>query len=122
MRRALRRDEARARARGAARAARRRRHRAAALRDFIARYDRRGRCSTSTRLLGLRGRLWRTCSRRADFERLAEQLGGIRGQFILSINDTPEIREIFGRFELEEVETTYSIGTKTPAPASASAS
>jgi DNA adenine methylase len=48
---------------------------------------------------------------RADFERLAEQLAGIRGQFVLSINDTPGVREIFGRFVLEEVETTYTIGT-----------
>jgi DNA adenine methylase len=50
---------------------------------------------------------------RADFERLAEQLAGIRGQFILSINDTPGAREVFGRFELEDVATTYSLGTKS---------
>jgi DNA adenine methylase len=49
----------------------------------------------------------------ADFEALAEQLAGIRGAFILSINDTPEIREIFGRFAFEEVETTYSLATRT---------
>jgi DNA adenine methylase len=48
-----------------------------------------------------------------DFEALAELLAGIRGAFILSINDTPEIREIFGRFELEAVQTTYAICTKT---------
>jgi len=32
---------------------------------------------------------------RADFMRLAEMLRGIRGRFILSINDRPEIRELF---------------------------
>jgi DNA adenine methylase len=53
---------------------------------------------------------------------LAEQLAGIRGQFILSINDTPGAREVFGRFELEEVETTYGSARRWPAPASASAS
>lgn len=47
----------------------------------------------------------------ADFARLAEQLGDIAGRFILSINDTPEIREIFGDFPFEEVRTTYSIAS-----------
>lgn len=44
-----------------------------------------------------------------DFDRLAELLGGIAGRFILSINDTPEIRQVFRGFALEEVQTTYSI-------------
>ncbi|MFN3388487.1 MAG: DNA adenine methylase [Allosphingosinicella sp.] len=48
---------------------------------------------------------------RGDFERLAEQLAGIQGKFVLSINDTPGVREVFRRFELEEVETTYTIAT-----------
>lgn len=48
---------------------------------------------------------------RADFERLAEQLSGISGQFILSINDTPGAREVFGRFAIEEVQTTWTIST-----------
>ncbi|WP_345785277.1 DNA adenine methylase [Roseisolibacter sp. H3M3-2] len=47
----------------------------------------------------------------ADFAQLAEQLEGIEGRFILSINDTPLAREVFGRFELEEVETTWTIST-----------
>lgn len=49
---------------------------------------------------------------RADFERLAEQLAGIRGQFILSINYTPGAREVFGRFAIDAVETTYGICTR----------
>jgi DNA adenine methylase len=48
---------------------------------------------------------------RADFERLAEQLSGISGRFILSINDTPAVREVFGRFRMEEVQTTYTLST-----------
>lgn len=47
---------------------------------------------------------------RADFERLAEQLSVIAGRFILSINDTPGAREVFGRFAFDEAETTYTIG------------
>jgi|GEM_PF-3528112 len=47
---------------------------------------------------------------RQDFERLAEQLAGLRGRFILSLNDRPEVRETFGAFAMEAVETTYSVG------------
>lgn len=49
---------------------------------------------------------------RGDFEQLAEQLARIRGCFILSINDTPGVRDVFGRFDLEVTQTTYAIGTK----------
>lgn len=49
----------------------------------------------------------------ADFHRMAEQLAGLRGKFLLSINDTPEIRKIFAAFEIEAVETAYSIGSAT---------
>ena len=48
---------------------------------------------------------------RADFERLSEQLSEIRGRFVLSINDTPGAREVFGRFAFDEVETTYTLST-----------
>jgi DNA adenine methylase len=44
-----------------------------------------------------------------DFERLSDLLSVLSGRFILSINDTPEIREIFGQFEIEEVTVTYTI-------------
>jgi DNA adenine methylase len=49
---------------------------------------------------------------RADFERLAEQLADIKGQFLLSLNDTPGVREVFSRFTIEAVETTYGISGK----------
>jgi DNA adenine methylase len=48
---------------------------------------------------------------RADFDKLAAALGRARGKFLLSINDTPEIRACFSAFEIEEVETTWTIGT-----------
>lgn len=39
------------------------------------------------------------------------------GRFILSINDVPEIRELFGAFELEPVELTYTVaGGKSVRP------
>ncbi|TAN72316.1 MAG: DNA adenine methylase [Magnetospirillum sp.] len=49
---------------------------------------------------------------RADFERLAALLGGLQGRFILSLNDVPGVREVFGRFEIEAVETSYSVSRK----------
>lgn len=47
---------------------------------------------------------------REDFERMAAQLAGISGKFILSLNDTPEVREIFKAFTLFEIKTVYTIG------------
>ena len=46
---------------------------------------------------------------RADFHSMAQLLAEIRGRFILSLNDLPEVREIFAGFELVEVRTTYTI-------------
>lgn len=46
----------------------------------------------------------------ADFERLARQLAGIGGRFLLSINDVPEIRDLFAWAQIAEVTTSYTIG------------
>jgi DNA adenine methylase len=48
---------------------------------------------------------------RGDFERLAQQLTGIAGHFILSINDTPGARAAFAAFEIENVDVTYTIAS-----------
>lgn len=50
-----------------------------------------------------------------DFQDLANVLGGIQGRFLMTINDVPEVREIFGRFRLEEVRLRYSVTSKTAA-------
>jgi DNA adenine methylase len=47
---------------------------------------------------------------KADFEKLAKLLFSIQGKFILSLNDTPEVRQIFKAFVIEQVDTTYSAG------------
>jgi DNA adenine methylase len=47
---------------------------------------------------------------RHEFEEMAELLGTLRGRFILSLNDHPDVHTIFAGFSIEEVETTYSIG------------
>jgi len=49
---------------------------------------------------------------RKDFQRLVDQLKNIKGKFLLSINDTPEIREIFDVFEIDTVDTSYSLALK----------
>lgn len=46
---------------------------------------------------------------KADFQRLADQLGSIEGKFVMSLNDTLQVREIFSRFTIQAVPTTYSI-------------
>lgn len=47
---------------------------------------------------------------RDDFQKLANQLRSIKGRFLMSINDVPEIREIFSWARIEEVATTYTVG------------
>ncbi len=46
---------------------------------------------------------------RDDFARLAELMGALKGRFILSINDRPEIRELFEPFTIAPVATTYTV-------------
>lgn len=46
---------------------------------------------------------------RSDFPRLANALAGLRGRFLLSLNDLPEVRTTFARYAIEAVETTYSV-------------
>ena len=52
-----------------------------------------------------------------DFARLADQLAGIQGRFVMSINDVPEIRALFAAFDLQPVETTYGISRQAAAKA-----
>lgn len=54
---------------------------------------------------------------REDFTRLAEVLRGIKGDFLLSINDTPGVREVFAGFDFEEVRLSYTIGSAGATPA-----
>ena len=49
---------------------------------------------------------------REDFAAMAEILRGLRGRFILSINDRPEVRETFAGFEMEEVTLRYTANAK----------
>jgi DNA adenine methylase len=44
----------------------------------------------------------------ADFKNLAERLRKLSGKFVLSPNDVPEVRTLFRRFHLHEVELSYT--------------
>ncbi|WP_137681515.1 DNA adenine methylase [Aurantiacibacter suaedae] len=47
---------------------------------------------------------------RSQFEQMAELLRGIRGRFLLSLNDHAEVRRLFAGFDIEEQSVTYTVG------------
>jgi len=44
-----------------------------------------------------------------DYHEMAEILGAVKGKFILSINDLPEIRDVFKQFNIKPVILKYSV-------------
>lgn len=46
---------------------------------------------------------------RSEFETMAPMLRAIKGRFLLSINDTPDVRRIFDGFAIEEVRCRYTV-------------
>jgi DNA adenine methylase len=48
-----------------------------------------------------------------DFRHLENRLRALKGRFILSLDDHPEVRRIFGHWHLAPVEMTYTAQTKT---------
>ena len=49
---------------------------------------------------------------REDFGRMADVLRGLKGRFILSLNDRPEVRETFAGFRFEEVSAAHTVNAK----------
>ena len=43
-----------------------------------------------------------------DYIELAERLKGLKGRFLLSLNDRPEVRKIFADFEIQGLKFSYS--------------
>ncbi len=79
--------------------------------EFIRRYDRPGTLFyLDPPYFGNETDYGRGLFEQSDFERIAGILASIDGRFMMSINDTPEIRRIFGRFEIEDISTTYTMG------------
>jgi DNA adenine methylase len=50
---------------------------------------------------------------RAEFEKMAEKLRHLSGKFLLSLNDTPEVRSIFSDFIIRQVQTRYSMSRES---------
>jgi len=48
---------------------------------------------------------------RADFERMRDLLLKIKGKFIMSLNDLPDVRRVFGDFNFKSVTVRYSVQT-----------
>ena len=82
--------------------------------DFIRRYDR---PSTLFYLdppyFGHEDDYGKGLFERADFGRMAELLSGVKGRFILSLGDRPEVRALFRGFPMEAVETRYTSNIKS---------
>ncbi|WP_409934943.1 DNA adenine methylase [Novosphingobium sp. 9] len=79
--------------------------------DFIARYDREGTLFyLDPPYFGSEGDYGRDLFDRSQFETMAQQLRGIRGRFILSLNDHPEVRRIFAGFDFRSERLSYSVG------------
>ena len=53
-------------------------------------------------------KLYRFNFTKEDFSLLNERLRKLKGSFILSLNDVPEVRTIFSRFKIKRVELAYS--------------
>jgi len=80
-------------------------------REFIPRWDRPGTLFyLDPPYFGSEGVYGKGLFDRGQFEVMADLLAGIRGRFILSLNDHPEVRRTFARFAMEEVGTTYTTG------------
>lgn len=78
---------------------------------FIARYDRPATLFyLDPPYYGCETDYGRDMFRREEFEAMAEQLRGIKGRFILSLNDHAEVRRIFDGFNIDAEKVTYSVG------------
>ena len=79
--------------------------------EFLLRYDRPGALFyLDPPYYGCERYYGRDLFARSDFSRLAEVLRRLRGRFLLSINDVPEIRDIFAGFAQREVTSLYTAG------------
>lgn len=78
--------------------------------EFITRYDRQGMLFyLDPPYWGCEDDYGKGAFDRSEFALLADLLAGIKGRFILSLNDRPEVRDTFARFDIRPVELSYSI-------------
>lgn len=78
--------------------------------DFITRYDRPGTLFyLDPPYYGSEEDYGRDMFGRGEFEAMAEQLRSVRGRFVLSLNDQPEVRRIFAGFQFREERVHYTV-------------
>lgn len=84
--------------------------------DFIDRYDRPGTLFyLDPPYFGSEGDYGKALFGRTQFADIAARLRRLKGTFILSINDVPQIRELFEDFTFDGVELTYTVGSNSNA-------
>lgn len=54
---------------------------------------------------------------RNQFEVMAKRLGELKGRFVMSINDVPDVRALFDGFDMIEVALNYTVATGKGVPA-----
>ncbi|EJF79388.1 hypothetical protein MCO_00954 [Bartonella sp. DB5-6] len=86
--------------------------------DFIKRYDR-----TNTLFyldppyFGVEDYCGKDLFKREDYQTMSTLLVQLKGQFLLFLNDVPEIRKTFSQFNIKEVNISYTCGSKNQPPA-----
>jgi DNA adenine methylase len=79
-------------------------------RKFIDRYDRAGTMFyLDPPYYGCENDYGKNVFSRDDFAEMAERLASIKGRVMISLNDTPEVREIFSRYPMAQAALTYTI-------------
>jgi DNA adenine methylase len=79
--------------------------------DFLTRYDRPGTLFyLDPPYYGSESDYGRDLFGRDQFAAMADQLRALKGQFILSLNDHPDVRRIFAGFAIEAVPVRYTVG------------
>jgi DNA adenine methylase len=85
---------------------------------FVDRYDRPGTLFyLDPPYHGTEGDYGKQLFGREQFALMAERLAGLRGRFILSINDVPDIRDTFAGFDFGEAKLNYTVGGGKGTPA-----
>jgi len=85
--------------------------------EFINRYDRKKRMwyfDPPYDVKGSKGYVQQFS--KGDYIDFKDRLKHLQGHFILSINDSPFMRELFSEFIIEEVSTTYTVMKSNPQP------
>jgi DNA adenine methylase len=86
--------------------------------EFIRRYDRPGTLFfIDPPYYGSEDDYGREMFRRAEYDEMATILKGLRGTFIMTMNNRPEVRRIFAGFAFSRARVTYTVSGHSPKPA-----